>query len=48
MLPKGSFAAAGQWVPGRRMNGDQTHRGRLIRLPPGKVQIQRVRFYRYL
>jgi beta-galactosidase GanA len=44
---EGSFGAAGVWVPGRLLNGDQTHQGRLIRLPPGKVQIQRVRFYRY-
>ena len=31
------------WVPGRRLNGDQTHQGRHIRLPPGKPQIQKVR-----
>jgi beta-galactosidase GanA len=37
----------GKWVAGRRLNGDQTHQGRHIRLPPGKPQIQKVRFYRY-
>ncbi len=37
----------GAWVPGRRLNGDQTHQGRHIRLPPGKPQIQKVRLYRY-
>lgn len=37
----------GAWVAGRRLNGDQTHQGRHIRLPPGKPQIQKVRFYRY-
>jgi beta-galactosidase GanA len=37
----------GRWVPGRRLNGDQTHQGRHIRLPPGAPQIQRVKFYRY-
>jgi beta-galactosidase GanA len=37
----------GKWVAGRRLNGDQTHQGRHIRLPPGKAQIQKVRFYRY-
>jgi len=37
----------GAWVPGRRLNGDQTHQGRHIRLPPGKPQIQKVRFYLY-
>jgi len=29
------------------LNGDQTHQGRHIRLPPGQFQIQKVRFYRY-
>jgi beta-galactosidase GanA len=37
----------GRWVAGRRLNGDQTHQGRHIRLPPGAPQIQRVKFYRY-
>ena len=44
---EGVFDAQHQWVPGRRLNGDQTHQGRHIRLPPGKPQIQKVRFYRY-
>ena len=35
------------WMPGRRLNGDQTHQGRHIRLPPGRPQIQKVRLYRY-
>jgi beta-galactosidase GanA len=37
----------GKWQPGRRLNGDQTHQGRHIRLAPGQFQIQRVRLYRY-
>lgn len=37
----------GKWVAGRRLNGDQTHQGRHVRLPPGTPQIQRVKFYRY-
>jgi beta-galactosidase GanA len=37
----------GEWIPGRRLNGDQTHQGRHIRLPPGDPQIQKVRFYRF-
>ena len=37
----------GKWVAGRRLNGDQTHQGRHIRLPPGQFQIQKVRLYRY-
>ena len=39
--------AAGKWVPGRLLNGDQTHQGRHIRLAPGAFQIQRVKLYRY-
>jgi hypothetical protein len=35
------------WKPGRRMNGDQTHQGRHVRLSPSGPQIQKVRFYRY-
>jgi beta-galactosidase GanA len=44
---EGVFDDKGAWVAGRRLNGDQTHQGRHIRLPPGKAQIQKVRFYRY-
>lgn len=38
---------SGQWRPGRLLNGDETHQGRHIRLPPGSFSIQRVRLYRY-
>jgi beta-galactosidase GanA len=44
---EGTFDARGTWVPGRLLNGDQTHQGRHLRLPPGAFQIQRVRLYRY-
>jgi len=44
---EGSFDAKGAWVPGRLLNGDQTHQGRHLRLAPGPLQIQRVRLYRY-
>ncbi|MEA3178321.1 MAG: hypothetical protein QOI59_1844 [Gammaproteobacteria bacterium] len=44
---EGSFNTAGAWVPGRLLNGDQTHQGRHVRLAPGEYQIQRVRLYRY-
>jgi beta-galactosidase GanA len=37
----------GVWRPGRLLNGDETHQGRHIRLPPGAPSVQRVRFYRY-
>lgn len=37
----------GKWVAGRRLNGDETHQGRHVRLPPGQFGIQKVRLYRY-
>jgi beta-galactosidase GanA len=37
----------GEWTAGRRLNGDQTHQGRHVRLQTGKFEIQRVRLYRY-
>ncbi|MEJ0060107.1 MAG: DUF5597 domain-containing protein [Terricaulis sp.] len=37
----------GAWRPGRLLNGDETHQGRHVRLPPGPWGIQRVRLYRY-
>jgi beta-galactosidase GanA len=44
---EGVFDSNGKWLAGRRLNGDQTHQGRHIRLPPGNPQIQKVRLYRY-
>lgn len=44
---EGVFDGQGRWVPGRVLNGDQTHQGRHIRLPSDQFQIQRVRLYRY-
>ena len=44
---EGTFDQSGKWIAGRRLNGDQTHQGRHIRLPPGQFQIQKVRLYRY-
>ena len=38
---------SGAWRPGRLLNGDQTHQGRHVRLPPSGPSIQRVRLYRY-
>ncbi|MES2441944.1 MAG: DUF5597 domain-containing protein [Pseudomonadota bacterium] len=37
----------GRFVAGRRLNGDQTHQGRHVRLDPARFQVQRVRLYRY-
>lgn len=44
---EGVFDATGRWVPGRVLNGDQTHQGRRLMLAPGRWQIQKVRLYRY-
>jgi beta-galactosidase GanA len=38
---------AGRWVAGRRLNGDETHQGRKVMLPPDAWSIQRVTLYRY-
>jgi beta-galactosidase GanA len=37
----------GQWLPGRWLNGDQTHQGRHLRLAAGTFGIQRIKLYRY-
>jgi beta-galactosidase GanA len=37
----------GAWRPGRLLNGDESHQGRHLRLPPGRFGIQRLRLYRY-
>jgi len=36
-----------KWVPGRRMNGDQDHQGRHVRIPVGEYSIQHVKMYSY-
>lgn len=36
-----------QWIGRRRLNGDQTHQGRHLRLPAGSFGIQRIKLYRY-
>lgn len=37
----------GRFVVGRRLNGDETHQGRQVRLPMGAFGLQRVKLYRY-
>lgn len=37
----------GRWQSIRRLNGDQTHQGRHVRLEPGRMVIQRAKLYRY-
>lgn len=43
---EGSFEG-GTWQPVRLLNGDQSHQGRHLRLPPGTIGIQRLRLYTY-
>jgi beta-galactosidase GanA len=45
-IEEGTFVN-GHWVDGRRLNGDESHQGRHLRLPPGQFGIQRVKLYRY-
>jgi beta-galactosidase GanA len=45
-VDEGSFAD-GKWVPGRRLNGDETNGGNFIILRHGAPAIQRVRLYRH-
>jgi beta-galactosidase GanA len=45
-LDEGSFAD-GTWIPGLRMNGDQSHQGRHLDLPGSMYSIQKVRLYKY-
>ncbi|MCD9019279.1 GH35 family beta-galactosidase [Parachryseolinea silvisoli] len=36
-----------RWVPGRTMNGDQSHQGRHLRFPVGEYGIQKLSLYQY-
>jgi beta-galactosidase GanA len=37
----------GRWIAGRRLNGDENHQGRHLRLPNGHFGIQHIKLYRY-
>jgi beta-galactosidase GanA len=37
----------GKWIPVLRMNGDQSHQGRHLRIPEGNFSIQKVKLYTY-
>ncbi len=45
-IDEGKFIT-GSWMPGRRLNGDQSHQGRHLRIPNGEVGIQRIKLYNY-
>lgn len=46
IMDEGRFSG-GKWIPGLRMNGDQTHQGRHMNLPGHTYSIQKVRLYTY-
>jgi len=35
------------WIPGRLLNGDESHQGRHLNLPYGEYQTQRIMLYKY-
>ena len=37
----------GQWKPGRRMNGDEDHQGRHLRIDVNSYSIQRIKLYQF-
>jgi beta-galactosidase GanA len=45
-VDEGAFVN-GKWQPGRRMNGDEDHQGRHLRIPGNQYGIQRIRLYQY-
>ena len=45
-LDEGKFVD-GKWIPGLRMNGDQSHQGRHMDLPGNTYSIQKVVLYKY-
>ncbi len=49
-VDEGTFKG-GQWIATRRLNGDETHAstwsGTGVKLPPGKISIQKVSLYHY-
>jgi len=45
-VTEGNYAG-GLWREGRWLNGDETHQGRHVRLPPQSFEIQRVKLYKF-
>lgn len=37
----------GKWQPGRRLNGDEDHQGRHLRIPVSEYGLQRIKLYNY-
>jgi beta-galactosidase GanA len=45
-IDEGEYVDGG-WLAGRRMNGDQSHQGRHLRIPNRSYGIQRLKLYKY-
>jgi hypothetical protein len=45
-IQRGHFVK-GRWVTDLYLNGDESHQGRHLRLPPERYDIQRIKLYRY-
>ena len=45
-VDEGSFVS-GKWKPGRRLNGDEDHQGRHLRIPVNEHAIQRIKLYQF-
>jgi hypothetical protein len=45
-IEEGSFGS-GRWKPDRRLNGDEDHQGRHLRIPVSEYAIQRIKLYQY-
>ena len=45
-IDEGNFKD-GKWIPGLRLNGDQSHQGRHLRIPEGNFSIQKIILYAY-
>ena len=46
MVEEGVYSD-GRWVPGRRLNGDETPEWKALRFPAERYSIQHVKLYRY-
>ncbi len=45
-IEEGTYSE-GKWIVGRRLNGDESHQGRHLRIPMGQFGIQQIQLYRY-
>jgi beta-galactosidase GanA len=46
-IDEGYFSADFEWIPNRRLNGDQSHQGRHLRIPMNRYGIQKLELYTY-